>query len=476
MNAVAYARFSSDNQREESIDAQLRAIRDYANKNGIVLLREYVDEARSATTDKRPAFQQMFSDLRDVDAVIVHKLDRFSRDRYDSAFYKRELRKHGVKLISVLEPLDDSPESVILESVLEGMAEYYSKNLARETMKGLRETAYQCRHTGGMPPLGYDVVDGKYVINPVEADTVRIIFDMYANGKKYAEILTVLDGKVTKWGMPFTNTSLNSILRNEKYIGVYTFGRQSRKFHNSHRESDDVIRIPNGVPKIVNDDVWALCQERLKAKKRNPANTAKRVYVLSGKLVCDCGTTMQGASSVNQKGAYRYYRCRNCGQTVSADLVEKDIVKRITKHLRFTRSDAEKICRKLERERKKIMNDPDKINELKSVQRRIQNLLDAIQAGLYHPQMKTDLDDLMSLEKKLQDEIALPDLPSVDQIEAFLASVSELSKQPPEVQKQIIGKVCEKIKKDGTQFEVEFRLSMVAGDRNRPRTKYTILI
>jgi len=476
MNAYAYARFSSDQQREESIDAQLRAIRDYANRNGIVLLHEYVDEARSATTDKRPAFQQMFSDLRGVDAVIVHKLDRFSRDRYDSAFYKRELRKHGVKLISVLEPLDDSPESVILESVLEGMAEYYSKNLARETIKGLKETAYQCRHTGGLPPLGYDVQDGRYVVNPVEAETVRTIFDMYASGKKYSEILTVLDVKKTKWGLPFSNTSLNSILRNEKYIGVYTFGKQSRKFHNSHRESDDVIRIPNGIPRIISDETWVLCQDRLNAKKHNPANTAKRIFILSGKLVCDCGTTMQGASSVNTKGAYRYYRCRNCGQTISADLVEKDIIKRVTRHLRFTHADAEKIQRKLERERKKIMNDPEKINELRSVQRRIQNLLDAIQQGMYHPQMKTDLDDLMSLEQKLKDEIALPDIPSVDMIEKFLQAVSELSKRPPEEEKQIINKVVEKIKKDGTQFEIEFRLSLVAGERNRPKTKYVIIV
>jgi site-specific DNA recombinase len=130
MKAVAYARYSSDNQREESIDAQLRAIREYAEKENILIVHEYTDEARSATTDKRPAFQQMMADLKTarVGAVIVHKLDRFSRDRYDSAFYKREMKKAGVRLISVLERLDDSPESIILESVLEGMSEYYSRN------------------------------------------------------------------------------------------------------------------------------------------------------------------------------------------------------------------------------------------------------------------------------------------------------------------------------------------------------------
>ena len=138
-------------------------------------LLTYIDEAKSATSDNRPQFKQMVADSkdRDFDYVIVHKLDRFSRDRYDSTVYKRALNKNGVKLISVLENLDDSPESIILESVLEGMSEYYSRNLAREVMKGKMETAYQCKHNGGIPPLGYDVSkDNTYVINPYEAEAV----------------------------------------------------------------------------------------------------------------------------------------------------------------------------------------------------------------------------------------------------------------------------------------------------------------
>lgn len=178
IKAAAYARYSSDNQREESIEAQLRAIREYCQKNDIQLVKIYTDEARSATTDDRPGFLQMIQDssMGLFSAVIVHKLDRFSRDRYDSAFYKRQLKKNGVRLISVLEPLDDSPESIILESVLEGMAEYYSANLARETLKGLKENAFECKHNGGLPPLGYDVdpISKKYVINEHEAKAVKL--------------------------------------------------------------------------------------------------------------------------------------------------------------------------------------------------------------------------------------------------------------------------------------------------------------
>ena len=160
IRAAVYARFSSDNQRDESIDAQLRAIREYAAKNNVVIVEEYIDKARSATTDNRPEFLRMIKEASQhtFDVVLVHKLDRFARNRRDSIGYRMELKRHGVSLISILEYLDDgSPESVILESVLEAMAEYYSLNLAREVNKGMKENALKGLHTGGLPPLGYDV-------------------------------------------------------------------------------------------------------------------------------------------------------------------------------------------------------------------------------------------------------------------------------------------------------------------------------
>ncbi|MFI3327509.1 MAG: recombinase family protein, partial [Clostridia bacterium] len=179
--AVLYARFSSDNQREESIDAQLRALEEFCKRNSTVIIEKYCDHAKSATTDDRPEFLRMIADSkqRNFDFVIVHKLDRFSRNRYDSAFYRRELKKNGVDLMSVLEQLDDSPESIILESVLEGMSEYYSKNLSREVMKGMKESALKCRHVGGRPPFGYKVnpETKQYEINEDEIEGVQFIFN-----------------------------------------------------------------------------------------------------------------------------------------------------------------------------------------------------------------------------------------------------------------------------------------------------------
>ena len=191
-----YARFSSDNQRSESIDAQIRAMNQFCKQNHWQVVSTYTDEARSATTDNRPQFQQMIADSGKglFDIVLVHKLDRFSRDRYDSAIYKKKLKKNHVKLCSVLERMDDSPESIMMEAVLEGMSEYYSKNLAREVMKGMNETALQCKHTGGCPPLGYDLDENRHlIINEQEAQAVRIIFQMFADGHGYTTIIDYLN-------------------------------------------------------------------------------------------------------------------------------------------------------------------------------------------------------------------------------------------------------------------------------------------
>ena len=159
VNAVAYARYSSDGQRDESIDAQVRAITSFAEREGYALIQVYADRGISGTSSDRPEFQQMIEDAQNSDfqVVIVHKLDRFARNRADSAIYRNVLEKQGVRLISVLENFDNSPESIILQSVIEGYNEYYSRNLAREVMKGLKENALAAKFNGGLPPLGYNI-------------------------------------------------------------------------------------------------------------------------------------------------------------------------------------------------------------------------------------------------------------------------------------------------------------------------------
>ena len=318
-----YARFSSDNQRTESIDAQVRAMNQFCKQNHWQIVATYTDEARSATTDNRPQFQQMITDSSKglFDIVLVHKLDRFSRDRYDSAIYKKRLKKNNVTLCSVLERIDDSPESIMMESVLEGMAEYYSKNLGREVMKGMKETALQTKHTGGCPPLGYDVgEDRKLVINEHEAEAVKIIFEMFADGHGYSEIISYLNeqGYTTKRGRIFGKNSLYEILSNEKYTGVFVFNKaaaksDSRRNNHAYKTNDQIIRIEGGCPAIIGKKLFEKVQ-RIKAKNRRNTGRyhGKEFYLLTGKVFCGvCGKRIQGnlRFSGERKNRLCTYRC-----------------------------------------------------------------------------------------------------------------------------------------------------------------------
>lgn len=436
--AAFYGRYSSDNQRTESIDAQKRAAEEYAARNNIKIVKVYVDEAKSATSDKRPQFQQMIKDsaLGIFDNIIVHKLDRFSRDKYDSAVYKRKLKANGVKLISILENLDGSPESVILESVIEGMAQYYSANLAREVMKGMKETAFQCKHTGGQPPLGYDVnSEKKYIINEVEAEIVRKIFDMYINGYSYAQIIDYLNerGWKTKVGNTFGKNSIYSILDNEKYSGIYIFNRSSKKDafgkRNSHlfKDESEVIRIEGGMPALVSKEIFQKTREMMISRKKAPgANKAKETYLLTGLIFCgDCGSAMQGnRRNAKDKPRYVSYRCgsrmqkRDCdNKEIRKEYIEEFVLSELEKNILNDKAVpilVEKINKHIQeqagsdKESVEVM-----LKELEDIEKQINNIVSAIMQGFAHEEFKTKMDDLK--DKKVKLEVAIKEQESRSQ-------------------------------------------------------------
>lgn len=350
MKVVAYCRYSSDNQRDESIDAQVRFLNEFANKNGYEIIKVYVDEAKSATTDLRPAFLEMMraAEKGNFKAVLVHKLDRFARDRYDSAFYKRHLKKNGVRLISALENLDDSPESIILESVLEGMSEYYSKNLSREVMKGLKENAYNCKHTGGTPPLGYDVTSElTYIINEVEANVVRYIFEQKAIGKGYLTIADQLNnmGHTTKAGNHFKANSIRDILKNIKYTGVYIFNRRAAgKLGNYvNKQPHEIIKIDGGMPRIIENELFERVNFILDNRQYGPRKNSKQNYLLTGLITCKkCGSSYTGQSYVTGRGGKKYYQygcskkynSKTCdNKDVRQDSIEELVLNEIIKNV-----------------------------------------------------------------------------------------------------------------------------------------------
>lgn len=337
-NSVLYIRYSSENQRDESYEAQRRALEEYCIRNNYKIKECYFDRAKSATSDKRPEFQRMIADAEKggFEYIIVHKLDRFSRDKYDSIFYKRKLRNLGVRVISALENLDDTPESVILESVIEGMSEYYSKNLAREVKKGLAENAYQCKHTGGLAPLGYDVdpITKKYLMNEEEAEVVKLIYKLYLDDWTSGNIIKKLNelGYRTKKKTEWTKNSLQSILRNEKYTGTYIYNKvaakdiRGKRNNHNYKDNEEIIRVENGLPVIISKEDFGRVQEKMAGRKLDPSQAvSKQTYLLSGLVKCQCGHAMSGnvrrpkrknKSGTVNKPEYVSYRC-GCRKTKS---------------------------------------------------------------------------------------------------------------------------------------------------------------
>lgn len=494
LNAVIYARYSSDNQREESIEAQIRAIKEYASKNDYQIIKIYTDEARTATTDDRPQFLQMIKDsvLGLFNTVIVHKLDRFARNRYDSAIYRKKLKDNGVRLISVLEPLDDSPESVILESVLEGMSEYYSKNLSREVMKGMKETALECKHNGGIAPLGYDVApDRTYVINENEAKIVKMVFEMYADGYSFNNIIDELNSKgyKTKAGREFGKNSINNILKNEKYRGVYIFNRTISKIGGKRnnlksKSSDKIIRIEGGMPRIISDELWNRIRVKMdKNKQARAANSAKETYLLSGLIFCGkCDGAMTGNRKYagRNKTPYFSYECsnrkrkRSCdAKAINKDYVENLVMDELEEEL-FTSDAIEKMVKSIIDHSKKQSKEIDKDiksyeNELAGIQTKLNNIVNAIADGLYQPSMKEKLDELEQRksniiitlsEAKRQKEV---NSPSEKTIRTYLSKGQNIKSKSPEIQKQIIQTFVKKVTVYENTIDVDTIVSFNGG-------------
>ncbi len=308
-DVVIYARYSSHGQTEQSIDGQLRYCTEYADRHGYKIIGEYIDRGISGTkAETRPDFQRMIKDAKrkQFKYVLVWKLDRFARNRYDSAIYKNELKKCGVKVLSVTESVGDGDESVILEAVLEAMAETYSRQLSSNVRRGLKESALKGNSTGGTVPLGYKIEGKKLVIDDESAPIVRFIFEQYAAGVGKKEIAETLNtrGYRTKTGKLFNLNSFFRILGNKKYIGVY---------HYDTGNSDvGIIEIDGGCPAIISRELFDKCEAKAKLSKRSPGHHKCQVdYLLHGKLYCGyCGSPMVAECGRSARGSvYHYYAC-----------------------------------------------------------------------------------------------------------------------------------------------------------------------
>ena len=301
--AVAYARYSCHNQTEQSIEGQLRDIHEFAKRENITIVNEYIDRAISGTKDDRPAFQRMLKDAarHQFTLVLVWKLDRFSRDRYASAVHKNYLKKYGVKVVSVMENISDNPEGVILESVLEGMAEYYSKDLSEKVKRGQRETVLKGCFPGGHVPYGYVLRDSHLVADPATAPVVKEVFERYSKGERSADILSDFEkrGILFNKGRPFHFSTISSITSNPTYTGSFHYNG---------------IVVDGCAEPIVSRALFDAAVARRNLNRQAPAAGRKPGvrFLLLGKIFCgECGTNMAGDSGRGNGGNYHYYSCRH---------------------------------------------------------------------------------------------------------------------------------------------------------------------
>lgn len=413
--AVAYYRYSSHSQTEQSIEGQQTAARAYAAAHGYNLVHEYVDRAMTGRNDDREEFQKMLSDVakHQFKVIILWKVDRFGRNREEITFNKYHCKKNGVRVEYVAENVPQSPEGVILESVLEGMAEYYSLQLSQNIRRGQRESARKAQSTGGNRPLGYltDPETKKFVVDPATAPTVKTVFAMYAEGYTIAEIITHLNeqGLRTLRGKPFTKNSLRTMLQNEKYVGVYTY--------------KDEVRIEGGVPALVDQDTFDKVQKLLQVNQRAPAHKWSRAdYLLTDKLFCGhCGSNMVGESGTSKTGAkYNYYLCtkrkreRACPKkAVRQEWIEKLVLDATVGLLQdddLLEFIAENTWQFYLAQDEKQARVDSYTAQLATINKSIENLVRAVEAGMFTDILKQRMDALDDEKRALEAALAAEEL------------------------------------------------------------------
>ena len=397
--AVIYARYSSDNQTEQSIEGQLRVCQDYAERNDILILKTYIDRAMTGTNDNRPDFQQMIkdSDKKEFEYIIIYKIDRFSRNKYETAKYKKILKDNGVKLLSAMENIPDTPEGIILESLLEGMAEYYSAELAQKVKRGMKETRLKGNFTGGNIIYGYKVENHKVIIDEEKAEVVRFIYEQYSLGTYVKDIIAELNSKrIFNKGKPFARNTIYNILKNEKYSGIYRF-------------KDEIF--DNIYPAIVPNEIYDKVRKKIDLNKYGKRST-ELVYLLRHKLKCgycdmpisaECGTAKDGSKR-------HYYKClgrkRNNGcikTSVRKETFENFVLDNILKVLSNTKY-VDTIVEALFKLQEMQSNTNSLINSLvkeyKQAENSLNNIMKAVEQGIIN---NTTNKRMKELENQLED-------------------------------------------------------------------------
>lgn len=398
--AVIYARYSCSNQTEQSIEGQIRVCEDFAQRKNIVIVGSYIDRATTGTNDKRPEFQKMIKDSakNNWNYVIVYQLDRFARNRYDSAIYKTKLKANNVKVLSAQENISDDASGILMESVLEGMAEYYSKELSQKTKRGMFENRQKGLFQGGNLLYGYKVVNKKIEIDEQTCDAVKYIFKQYSLGFSAKSISNGLAQQgYFKNGKPFNSNQIYNIVRNEKYVGAYRHGEEY---------------ITNMYPQIISKDLFEYVQSKLKTNKVGSVSN-KQVYLFKNKLKCGyCGMNINADCGKNRNGVIRYYyncygrkkRVNDCKKAIiPKETLEEFLVNAIIEEL-ANPSVIETITDATFKYQKQLIKENHYLlllqSEKEQNQKVLNNYLKAIEEGVI---TKSTTAKIQELEQKLED-------------------------------------------------------------------------
>jgi DNA invertase Pin-like site-specific DNA recombinase len=412
--AVGYLRVSSDHQAEKnlSIPSQERLIQEYAERQGFRLLRYYRDDGESALSAHRPGFQEMVAatkpDPPPFTKILVWKFSRFARNREDSILYKAMLKRRGVEVVSISEPVDDTPTGKLLEGILETVDEFYSLNLAHESLRGMVENARRGYRNGGNAPFGYRLVPvtdergnrkSKLEVDEVEARLVRRMFEMVTQGHGLKAVAMALnrEGAQTRTGAKWGSGQVSSILNNEAHIGWTVFNKKDRKLPGKvNRPRSDWVIVEDTHEPIVDEELFNAVQERLTSRRtrNSPPARSGSSWLLSGLVSCgQCGAAF-GISDYGRKKAYRYCQCITyikkgreiCpGRRLRVDHLEAAVIGRLKDHL-LTDANLERIAEDLNRVLEQMSErGADRLSRLRranqEVAKRLQRQYEALEAG-----------------------------------------------------------------------------------------------
>ncbi|AOV98748.1 recombinase family protein [Dehalococcoides mccartyi] len=499
MKVALYARVSSEAQDVElSIAAQLRALRDYAAKNEQQIVYEFIDEAESGRTASRPEFKKMIalakSNTSPFEAILVWKLNRFARNRVDSITYKTLLQKKGIKVISINEPLDDTPTGKLMEGIIESLDEFYSANLGQDIKRGMKENALRGFFNGSQPPLGYRIIkvkDGPKQRNRLEPEsdtssgikTVRHIFGLADKGQGCKEIAVTLnrEGYRTRAGERWGRTTVHKILTNEAYIGTLVWGARAGRPASKNGEG---VKLGNAFPGIIDKEVFQRVQQNMTA--RQPGNIHPRTipsqYLLSGLAFCGCGASLTGHSA--KSGRHFYYQCNRkfkqgnevCnGQAIPKSKLESAVITQIKSRI-LTEENLENLVSLVNKdlelasvqynERLAVID-----TELEDIRQRLNRLYEAIESGkLDYSDLSPRIKDLRSRQSDLEKSMIVAEAEllasgsesiKIEQVKAYAGDLKQLLAEAEISEcKAFLKTFVKKIEINGNEATLKYRLPL----------------